>query len=74
VGGGLLDWTEREHPTQVDAIRAEIDGFFAALPERKPAAQDEFIAELRSALPHRAAERAIEIYRGHAVKIRQPPG
>jgi hypothetical protein len=68
VGGGLLDWAEREHPDQVDAIRAEIDAFFAALPERKAAPRDEFIAELRAGLPPEAAERAIEIYLGHAPK------
>jgi hypothetical protein len=68
VGGGLLEWAEREHPTQVDAIRAEIDEFFAALPERKAAARDELIAELRAGLPREAAERAIEIYLGHAPK------
>jgi hypothetical protein len=70
VGGGLLDWAEREHPTQVDAIRAETDAFFAALPEPKAAPRDEFIAELRAGLPPEAAERAIEIYLGHAPKTR----
>src|SRR5260370_8145783 len=33
VGGGLLDWTEREHPDQVDAIRDKIAPFFPSLPE-----------------------------------------
>ena len=68
VGGGLLGWAEREHPAQVDAIRAEIDAFFAALPERQTAPHDEFIAELRAALPPAAAERAIAIYRAHTAK------
>jgi hypothetical protein len=31
VGGGLLDWAEREHPGQAEAIRSEIDAFFASL-------------------------------------------
>ena len=65
VGGGLLDWAEREHPAQVDAIRAEIDAFFAGLPERQVTASEDFIAELRAALPPEAAERAIAIYRAH---------
>lgn len=68
VGGGLLDWAEREHPAQVAAIRAEIDAFFAALPELQATASDEFIAELRAALPPQAAERAIAIYRAHTAK------
>jgi hypothetical protein len=66
VGGGLLDWAEREHPDQAEAIRADIDAFFASLPPRKAADPDEFIAELRAGLPPEAADRAIEIYRGFA--------
>jgi len=62
VGGGLLDWAEREHPDQVEAIRAEIDAFFASLPEPKPTPRDQFIAELRAGLPPKAAQRAIDIY------------
>jgi hypothetical protein len=62
VGGELLDWAEREHPDQAEAIRAEIDAFFASLPERKPAEPDEMIASLRAGLPPEAAEQAIEIY------------
>jgi len=68
VGGGLLDWAEREHPAQVDTIRTEIDAFFAALPEPHAAAPEDFIAELRAALPAEAAERAIAIYRTHTAK------
>jgi hypothetical protein len=62
VGGELLDWAEREHPDQAEAIRAEIDAFFASLPERKPAEPDEMIASLRAGLPPEAAEQAVEIY------------
>jgi hypothetical protein len=62
VGGGLLDWAERQHPDQVDAIRAEIDAFLASLPERKATPPDQFIAELRAGLPPEAAEQAIAIY------------
>lgn len=62
VGGELLDWAEREHPDQAEAIRAEIDAFFASLPPRKAADPDELIADLRAGLPPHAAERAIDIY------------
>lgn len=62
VGGGLLDWAEREHPDQVDAIRGEIDVFFASLPERQATPPDQFIAELRAGLPAEPAEAAIAIY------------
>jgi hypothetical protein len=62
VGGELLDWAEREHPDQAEAIRAEIDAFFASLPPRKAADPDELIADLRAGLPPDAAERAIDIY------------
>lgn len=62
VGGGLLDWAEREHPDRADAIRAEIDAFFASLPEPEPTPRDQFIAEIRAGLPPEAADRAIEIY------------
>jgi hypothetical protein len=62
VGGGLLDWAEREHPDQVEMVRAGIDAFFASLPEAKPADPDELIAELRAGLPPDAAEAAIAIY------------
>jgi hypothetical protein len=62
VGGALLDWAEREHPDQADAIQAEIEAFFASLPEPEATPPDQFIAELRAALPPEAAERAIEIY------------
>ena len=62
VGGGMLDWAEREHPGQVGAIRGEINAFFASLPERQPTPPDRFIAELRAGLPPEAAEQAIAIY------------
>lgn len=62
VGGGLLDWAERVHPDQARAIQAEIDAFFASLPEPKATPRDQFIAELRAGLPPEAAEQAIEIY------------
>ncbi len=62
VGGGLLEWAERDHPGQAESIRSEIDAFFASLPEPKPADPDELIADLRAGLPPDAAEAAIAIY------------
>ena len=70
VGGGLLDWAEREHPEQAAAIQTEIDAFFASLPEPAPTPRDQFIAELRAGLPPETAERAIEIYLGVAEKTK----
>jgi hypothetical protein len=70
VGGALLDWAQREHPEQADTIQAEIDAFFASLPEPKATPRDQFIAELRAGLPPEAAERAIEIYLDLASKTR----
>jgi len=64
VGGGMLDWAEREHPDEAEVIRAEIDAFCATLPKRKAADPDEFIADLRAGLPPEAAEQAIAIYLG----------
>jgi len=68
VGGRLVDWAEREKPDQAEAIRAEVDAFFAALPEPEPTPREEFLAELRAGLPPEAAERAIEIYLSLAPK------
>jgi hypothetical protein len=69
VGGAMLDWAEREHLDQAEAVRAEIDEFFATLPEPKATPEDQFIAQLRAGLPADAAERAIEIYRAQTAKI-----
>ncbi len=66
VAGGLLQDVERDHPEQVSAINAEVDRFFDALPTRRPSQQDEFLAELRGALPKRYAEQAEAIYLRHA--------
>jgi hypothetical protein len=73
VGGRLLDWAEREHPDQVDAIRAEIDAFFASLPERQAADPDELMADLRAGLPPDAAEQAIAIYLRLRAKTQKSP-
>jgi hypothetical protein len=74
VGGGLLDWAEREHPDQVDAIRTEIEAFLASLPEREAADPEELIADLRAGLPPEAAEQAIAIYLRLRAKTQKSPG
>jgi hypothetical protein len=66
VAGGLLEQTERDHHRQVPYITAEIDRFFDALPEPTAADPDEFIADLRAALPGPWAAKAEAIYRRHA--------
>lgn len=70
VGGGLVDWAEREHPDRADAIRTEIEEFFASLREPEATPRDQFLAELRAGLPPEAAERAIEIYLGLASRTK----
>jgi hypothetical protein len=66
VAGGLLDWTQREHPEHVGSFTAEIDAYFAALPAPKAQEPHAFVAELRAALPKRWAAKAEEIWREHA--------
>lgn len=66
VAGALLDRAEQSHPALIDHVRSEIDRFLSELPEPSPGDQDAFVAELRSELPKRWAERAEAIYRRHA--------
>ena len=66
VAGNLLTWAEREHPKHVERFTAEIDDFFAALPEPTAREPDVFVSELRAALPKRWAEKAERIWREHA--------
>jgi hypothetical protein len=63
VAGGLLERVSAD-PARRDAVRAEIDRYFAEhhRPAR-PASQDAFLAELREALPGRYAKQAERIYR-----------
>lgn len=69
VAGGILEWTERDHPQMLEQTTAEIDAFFAALPAPVAAPADEFVAELRRALPSRWADKAVEIWRAHADRL-----
>jgi hypothetical protein len=69
VAGNILEWTERNHPDAVRQTTAEIDAFFAELPAPTAAPVDDFIAELRAALPPRWADKAEAIWRAHAVSV-----
>ncbi len=69
VAGSILEWTEQNHPDAVQQTTAEIDAFFAKLPAPTAAPADEFIAELRAALPPRWADKAEAIWRAHAVSV-----
>jgi hypothetical protein len=69
VAGSMLEWIEQNHPDMLEQTTAEIDGFFAELPPPTPTPPDEFLAELRAALPLRWAEKAEEIWRTHAGSV-----
>ncbi len=69
VAGSVLEWTEQNHPDALEQTTAEIDAFFAALPPPAATPADEFVAELRAALPPRWAEKAEEIWRAHAGSV-----
>jgi hypothetical protein len=69
VAGSILEWTEQNHPDAVQQTTAEIDAFFAELPAPTAAPADEFIAELRAALPPRWADKAEAIWRAHTVSV-----
>jgi hypothetical protein len=69
VAGSILEWTEQNHPDALKQTTAEIDAFFAELPTPTATPADEFVAELRSALPPRWADKAEEIWRAHAGSV-----
>ena len=69
VAGSILEWTEQNHPETLERITAEIDQFFAQLPQPAATPADEFLAELRVALPERWANKAEEIWRAHAGNV-----
>lgn len=69
VAGNILEWTEQNHPDAVRRTTAEIDAFFAGLPAPVATSADAFIAELRTALPPRWAEKAEAIWRAHADSV-----
>jgi len=66
VAGGLLERTS-DDPARQEAVRAEIDRYFAeAHRSVQPASQNSFLAELREALPGKYARQAERIYRRYA--------
>jgi hypothetical protein len=69
VAGSILEWTERNHPDALKRTTAEIDAFFAELPPPLATPADEFVAELRAALPPKWADKAEEIWRAHAGSV-----
>lgn len=69
VAGSILEWTERTHPEALKQTTAEIDAFFAELPPPIATPADEFVAELRAALPPQWADKAEEIWRAHAGSV-----
>jgi hypothetical protein len=66
VAGSILEWTEREHPEEIERTEAEIDAFFAELPPLMGTPAEDFLAQLRAALPQRWASKAEQIWRAHA--------
>jgi hypothetical protein len=69
VAGSILEWTEQAHPAALDQTTAEIDAFFAELPPPTATPADEFVAELRTALPPQWADKAEAIWRAHAGNV-----
>ena len=69
VAGSILEWTEQNHPDALKRTTAEIDAFFAELPPPLATPADEFVAELRAALPPRWADKAEEIWRAHTDSV-----
>jgi hypothetical protein len=65
VAGGILEWTEQNHPDAVEQTAAEIDAFFAELPAPAATPADEFLTELHAALPPRWANKAETIWRAY---------
>ena len=69
VAGSILEWAEQNHPDTAQRTTTEIDAFFAELPAPTATPADEFIAELRAALPPGWAEKAEAIWRAHAAAL-----
>jgi hypothetical protein len=65
VAGGLVELAELQAPELAGWVTTEAEQFLAALPESEPEESDTFLAELRSELPGKWADRAEAIYRRH---------
>lgn len=71
VAGDIIEWTEKNHPEALEQTTADIDGFFAQLPQPTTATPaDQFVAELHAGLPERWARKAEEIWRAHAGSVK----
>ena len=66
VASAVLRWTEARHPEAVADTAAEIDAFFARLAGPSATPSEQFLAELRAALPEQWARKAEKIWRTHA--------
>jgi hypothetical protein len=69
VAGSILEWTEQNHPDALKRTTAGIDAFVAEHPPPAATPADEFVAELRAALPPRWADKAEAIWRAHAGSV-----
>lgn len=69
VAGSIIEWTEKNHPEALKQTTAEIDRFFAQLPQPTATPADQFLAELHTALPERWARKAEQIWRAHAASV-----
>jgi len=65
VAGGLVELAERDAPELAGWVAAEAEEFLATLPAPEPEENDAFLAEMRSELPGKWADRAEAIYRRH---------
>jgi hypothetical protein len=66
VAGGLLELAA-DDPARQEAVRAEIDRYFAEIHHAaRPSSPDSFLAELHESLPGKYAKQAERIYRRYA--------
>jgi len=65
VAGGLVEMAEQHAPEFAGWVAAEAEQFLAMLPAPEPEESNTFLAELRSELPGKWADRAEAIYRRH---------
>jgi hypothetical protein len=61
----LVELAELQAPELAGWVTAEAEQFLAALPAPETEESDAFLAELRSELPGKWADRAEAIYRSH---------
>lgn len=69
VAGGLIEWLQQAHPSQVEDVKTQVDAYIARLPEPVAAAPEEFLSDLREALPPEWAAKAEAIWRHHRDRI-----